>query len=188
MKRRMLPVLLLVILSLCISVLSGCGASRSEDKDAAADPAVQEEGDDGKDAGAEAESEDDKLQPGEVRYSGTSSTDEIESITVSFILSEDKGSIHDLTIVVNGFKGEAQIPGATVSVEVTGVTQTIMSTIEVDYEGENRDLPAGDSTIESLTFNDDGTADMVFTYCFKQTSPQQYEIPVSGIEFDMTSK
>ena len=90
--------------------------------------------------------------------------------------------------MVNCFKGEAQIPGATVSVEVTGVTQTIMSTIEVDYEGENRDLPAGDSTIESLVFNDDGTADMVFTYCFKQTSPQQYEIPVSGIEFDMTSK
>lgn len=129
-----------------------------------------------------------QVQSNELRYSGTSSAENIESISVSFILSEDKSNIHDFTISVNGFQGTARITGATVSVEVSGQTQTIMKEIPVDYEGDNQDIAVGDSTIESLRFNEDGSADLVFTYCYKETAPQAYENPVSGIQFEMNSE
>ena len=189
MKRKILSILLIVSLSLCLIALAGCGASTTEKKDAGADPTEQVES---QDSGANAEATEPdqsaQVQSGELRYSGTSSAENIESISISFILSEDKTSIHGFTISVNGFQGTARITGATVSVEVSGQTQTMMNDIPVDYEGNNQNIAVGDSTIESLRFNEDGSADLVFTYCYKETAPQAYEIPVSGIQFEMTSE
>jgi len=188
MKRKMLSVLLIIGLSLCLTTLSGCGAPTvSRNEAGVGSTEAEETQNSGTAAETAAADQSAQASSGELRYSGISSAENIESISVTFVLSEDKSNIHDFTIFITGFHGTARISGATVSVEVTGQTQTIMNEIPVDYEGANRNLSVGDSTIESLRFNEDGSADLVFTYCFKQTTPQSYEIPVAGIAFELNA-
>ena len=175
-KSKAMIVMLLACLLACLTVLSGCGSSSSGSSSSG-----------GSDKAEEADEQAPEAASGELQYTGTSSAQDLEKITVSFILSEDKTTIHDFTIDVENFTGSADIPGARVTVELKGTTTTVMSEINVDYAGENRNLPVGDCTIESLQFAEDGTAEMVFTYCFKQTTPEAFEIPVPGIEFSLTS-
>lgn len=189
MKRKLLSVLLIICLSMCLTTLSGCGTSTTNRNDVGTGSNELEEAHNSE-ATSETVDADQSVQghSGELRYFGKSSAENIESISVSFILSEDKSNIHDFTIFITGFHGTARISGATVSVEVTGQTQTIMNEIPVDYEGDNKGIAVGDNSIESLKFNEDGSADLIFTFCFKQTTPQSYEIPVSGIQFELNSE
>lgn len=191
MKRKLLSGLLIIGLSLCLIAVTGCGASTTDRNDAGANSTELEESQNSAADSKAAEpdqSTQGQVQTGELRYSGTSSAENIKSISISFILSEDKSRIHDLIIKVKDFRGTAKITGATVSVEISGQTMTIRNEIPVDYEGDNQDISVGDNTIESLRFMEDGSADLILTYCYKETAPQAYEIPVPGIQFKLTSE
>lgn len=161
-------VIVLLILSLC-----ACGT------------------DSGKDEGEESASSAVELLPGELRYTGTSSADNIEKIAVSFVLSEDKTSIHDFNVFISNFSGEVWNGNVKTSIEVSNTLSTFQNEIAIDYQGSNQNISVGDNTIESLNFFDDGTADMVFTYCYKEYSTgldsDDVKITVPGIKFSMNS-
>ena len=192
MKNRMLAIALMILILL--PLLYGCGKSDASSKKSNTDEIIDSFEDSFKNAEKETATirKDIEVQAGERQYSGSTSTDNISSIAVSFVLSEDKSSIHDFNISVKGFKGEAEKDGKTVSVEMNSVNTSVNSSVSIDYEGENRDITRGDSTIESLRFNDDGTAELVLTYRVKQTNgfdrSDDVEIPVTGIRFELTSK
>ena len=82
MKTRLLPMALVVLMLL--GMLSGCGKTDSQSGS--------------EDAGQTSAAVD--LKPGELFYSGKSSAEGIEGISVSFVLSEDKSTLHDFSIFI----------------------------------------------------------------------------------------
>lgn len=121
------------------------------------------------------------LEPkeGEFLYAGNTSYLDIKNLEFCFILSSDKSFIYDIKINIEGLYGIAQNGNAQTTITLDSMVESFGGEYNVDFFGTTNDIKIGDSTILSLSFKADGTAelDIDYTYTHTNTSGGKVQIP-----------
>ncbi len=133
--------------------------------------------------------ENDALQDGEFLYTGSLYCPQAEGFRVSFILSEDLSYIHDFKMELTNFNASIQNGDETTTVEASSMTETLNGEFDIDFDGDNYDIPVGNSTIRYLYFDGD-TAYMELDYVYYSSNSYSgipIEIPIDTSYGDLST-
>ena len=102
------------------------------------------------------------LKAGEIVFWGSASCQGADEVTVRFILSADRKTIHHLRICATNVKSKSST--------LSKVTISTENTNEVTFPGVTADLSLGECHLYELTFDDEDNAHVRLKFVFKQPS------------------